>query len=62
MSVARLAVAGCAALFLAACGIGKPLPHTTTYVVEPILPAPAPERRGPSTASARRGLAAGPGA
>jgi cholesterol transport system auxiliary component len=43
MSVVRLALLGCAALLLAACGIGKPVPHTNTYVVEPPLPAAAPE-------------------
>jgi len=36
----------CAALILAACSIGKPIPEATTYVVEPAPPAPgaAPRR------------------
>ena len=42
MSAMRLVVAACARTGLAACSIGSPLPHTTTYVVEPPLPAPAP--------------------
>lgn len=50
MSVVRLALLACAALLLAACGIGRPIPHTTTYVVEPPLPAAAPEAaRRPET-------------
>lgn len=43
MSVVRLAVAGCLALLLAACGIGKPIPLATTYVVEPPMPVQARE-------------------
>jgi len=39
MSGVRLAAAACTVLALAACSIGDPVPHTTTYVVEP--PAPA---------------------
>jgi cholesterol transport system auxiliary component len=42
MTATRLVVAACAALALAACSIGDPIPHTFTYVVEPPLPAPAP--------------------
>jgi len=36
----------CAALILAACSIGKPIPEATTYVVEPAPPVPgaAPRR------------------
>jgi cholesterol transport system auxiliary component len=50
MSTVRVACVACAALVLAACGIFKPIPHTTTYVVEPPLPAPAPaESRRPET-------------
>jgi len=35
MSARRLASAACAALTLAACSIGKPIPQATTYVVDP---------------------------
>jgi cholesterol transport system auxiliary component len=38
MSVLRLMAAGCAALVIAACSIGSPVPRTTTYVIE--LPSP----------------------
>jgi len=41
MSTARLAAAACAALVFAACGIGKPIPEATMYVVEPPPPAVA---------------------
>jgi len=37
----HLAIAACAALILAACSIGKPIPEATTYIVEP----PAPPAR-----------------
>lgn len=47
MSSRHLAIAACAALVLAACSIGKPIPQATTYVVEP----PAPAAR---TAAAQR--------
>jgi len=40
MSDARLAVAACATLALAACSIGKPIPQANTYLVQ----APLPER------------------
>ena len=39
MSDTRLAFAACAALTLAACSIGKPIPQPKTYVVEPPVPA-----------------------
>jgi cholesterol transport system auxiliary component len=39
MSDARLHSAACAALILAACSIGKPIPEPNTYIVQP----PAPE-------------------
>jgi uncharacterized lipoprotein YmbA len=39
MSARQLAAAACAALTLAACSIGKPIPQATTYVVEPPMPA-----------------------
>jgi uncharacterized lipoprotein YmbA len=39
MSAIRLVLAACAALTLAACSIGKPIPQATTYVVEPPLAA-----------------------
>ena len=42
MSTIRLAAAVCAALALAACSIGKPIPQATTYVVEPPMPAATP--------------------
>jgi cholesterol transport system auxiliary component len=42
MSVAPLTAAACAAVMLAACSIGDPLPRTTTYVVEPPQPVPVP--------------------
>jgi cholesterol transport system auxiliary component len=48
MSAMRLVAAASTALALAACSIGDPVPHRTTYVVEPPLPAPAPaEARRP---------------
>ena len=47
MSARHLASAACAALTLAACSIGKPIPQATTYVVDP--PAAAA-----GTAAARR--------
>jgi uncharacterized lipoprotein YmbA len=40
--VIRLGVLACAALVLAACSIGEPLPEATTYVVEPQMPPAAP--------------------
>jgi cholesterol transport system auxiliary component len=46
MSDARLGFAACAALVLAGCSIGKPIPQANTYVVQ----APVPERT-PSVAS-----------
>jgi uncharacterized lipoprotein YmbA len=47
MRVSRLVLSACAAVLLAACSIGQPLPEATTYVVEPQTPPVAP-------ASARR--------
>jgi len=41
MSAKQLALAACAALTLAACAIGKPIPQATTYVVDPPPAAPA---------------------
>jgi cholesterol transport system auxiliary component len=40
--VNRLGALACAALILAACSIGEPLPEATTYVVEPQMPPAAP--------------------
>jgi len=40
--VSRLVLSACAAVLLAACSIGKPLPEATTYVVEPQMPPAAP--------------------
>jgi len=54
MSHARLAFAACAALALAACSIGKPIPEANTYVVQ----APVPEGV-PSVASRRESLRIG---
>lgn len=42
MSVIRLVAAACAVLTLAACSIGDPAPHRTTYVIEPPMPVRAP--------------------
>jgi len=42
MSGARLALPACAALALAACSIGKPIPAPNTYVVQPPLPPSVP--------------------
>jgi uncharacterized lipoprotein YmbA len=53
MSDTRLAFPACAALALAACSIGKPIPVPDTYVVQP----PAPE--APSVASATESLRIG---
>ena len=50
MSVERLGLAACAALSLAACSIGKPIPQATTYVVDPPMAAAAsPAARRPET-------------
>jgi len=50
MSAIRFSVTVCAALALAACSIGKPVPPPTTYVVDPPIPAPAPsDVRRPET-------------
>ena len=54
MSEPRLALPACAALALAACSIGKPIPAPNTYVVQP----PAPESM-PSIAPARESLRIG---
>jgi uncharacterized lipoprotein YmbA len=40
--VNRFGALACAALILAACSIGEPLPEATTYVVEPQMPPAAP--------------------
>jgi uncharacterized lipoprotein YmbA len=47
MSAKRVALAACAALTLAACAIGKPIPQATTYVVDPPMAAvgSSPARR-----------------
>jgi cholesterol transport system auxiliary component len=45
MSALRVVVAACAALVVAACGIGKPAPVTTTYVIQPPPPTAAPASR-----------------
>jgi uncharacterized lipoprotein YmbA len=50
MSVERLGLAACAALSLAACSIGKPLPQATTYIVDPPkAEAASPAARRPET-------------
>ena len=38
MNARQIALAVSAALFLTSCGIGKPTPQPTTYVVEPVMP------------------------
>ena len=40
-------VAACAALVVAACSIGAPAPHTTTYVLDPPQPAKVSTTRHP---------------
>jgi cholesterol transport system auxiliary component len=45
VSAVRRVIGACLALALAACSIGDPRPHTTTYVVELPAPAPAAARR-----------------
>jgi cholesterol transport system auxiliary component len=40
MNFKHPAAAVCAALIVAACSIGKPIPEATTYIVEPDPPAP----------------------
>ena len=45
MTALRLAAAACAALVLAGCGIGKPIPTANTYIVEPPQPPQAATRR-----------------
>jgi cholesterol transport system auxiliary component len=42
MSAKSLALAACAALTLAACSIGKPIPMATTYVLDPPMAAAGP--------------------
>lgn len=54
MSETRLTFAACAALSLAACSIGKPIPQANTYVVQ----APLPEGT-PSVASRTESLRIG---
>lgn len=50
MSAIRVFVTVCAALALAACSIGKPIPQATTYVVDPPIPAAKPgDARRPGT-------------
>jgi uncharacterized lipoprotein YmbA len=50
MSAKRLTLAACAALTLAACSIGKPIPQATTYVVVPPMAAvTSPAARRPET-------------
>jgi uncharacterized lipoprotein YmbA len=49
MNFTHPAVAVCAALIVAACSIGKPIPEATTYIVEPEPPSPiATARRAES--------------
>jgi cholesterol transport system auxiliary component len=57
MTAMRLLAATGAVVVLAACSIGKPLPHATTYGLEPPPPAPATARR-PETLSMGRVLVA----
>lgn len=49
MSVKGRALAASAALTLAACSIGKPIPQATTYVVDPPPAGAAPATRRPET-------------
>ena len=49
MSVKRVALAAGAALTLAACAIGKPIPQATTYVVDPPIAAGPSAARRPET-------------
>ena len=50
MNIKRLALAAGAALTLAACAIGKPIPQATTYVVDPPrVQAASPVARRPET-------------
>ena len=42
MSAARITLAACAALAVAACSIGKPIPQPNTYVVQPPVPESVP--------------------
>jgi len=49
MSTKHRVAAACAALILGGCGIGKPIPQATTYIIEPAAPVPSSEiRRGDS--------------
>jgi len=54
MSSRHLATAACAALILAACSIGQPIPQATTYVIEPPPPA-AQSTKGQRPESLRMG-------
>jgi len=54
MSSRLLAAAACAALTLAACSIGRPIPQATTYVIEP-PPSTARSTRGQRPESLRMG-------
>lgn len=45
MTVLRLVLAASAALVIAGCSIGKPIPDASTYVVEPSPPTAAAKRR-----------------
>ena len=49
MSALRAAIAACAFLAVAGCSIGKPAPHTTTYVIDPPKPVSTAEIRHPHT-------------
>jgi uncharacterized lipoprotein YmbA len=49
MSLKHAALATCAALILAACSIGKPIPQATTYVIEPAPPAQSAATRRAQT-------------
>jgi cholesterol transport system auxiliary component len=49
MNSGHLASAACAALILAACSVGKPIPQATTYIVEAQPAAQAAAARRPET-------------
>jgi uncharacterized lipoprotein YmbA len=49
MNAQRIILAGCAALALAGCSIGKPIPQATTYVVDPPPAAGSSAPRRPET-------------
>ena len=49
MNILHPAAAVCAALILGACAIGKPMPETTTYIIEAKPPASSTATRRPDT-------------